>query len=187
MLRIYVTITTFACLSFFGVTVAAAQGDIDFAALAKPLYESIASGNYAAAAAFALVLLVALVRRYGGERYPILSHKLIAPLLVFTASFAAAVASTAVADASVTLGTLFAALKVAVYASGGYTVAKLYLDAVKGKAPSWLQAPLAILSAILSAKGNAKAAAITKAEKAGEKAVEEQPSLGIDLDFKDVE
>jgi uncharacterized membrane protein len=188
MLRIYATATVlfYVLLSFFGVTIAAAQGD-ELAELAKPLYRAIAEGQYAAAAALGLVLLVALVRRYGGSRYPILSHKLVAPLLVLVASFGAAVASATLAGASVSAATAYAALKVAVLASGGYAMLKPYLERLGEWAPSWAKPFVAILSAIISSKSNAKAAAIKKAEKAGEKAVEDSPAKGIDIDFTDVE
>ena len=188
MLRIYTTAAAYAILSFFGLTLAvAASGEVDFGALAKPLYESIAQGNYAAAAAFGLVLLVAVVRRYGGSRYPILSHKLVAPAIVLLGSLGAALASAFVSGAGVSLATLYAALKVAAYASGGYAVAKVYLDALGAKSPKWAKPFIAILSAILSAKGNAKKAAVKKAEKAGDNAVKDSPAQGIDIDFTDVE
>jgi len=185
MLRFYATATVYAFLSFFVATLAVAQGD-ELAELAKPLYQAIAEGQYAAAAALGLVLLVALVRRYGGARYPILSHKLVAPLLVLLASFGAAVASATLAGASLSVGMAYAALKVAVLASGGYALTKPYLAKLGEWVPSWAKPFVAILSAIVSAKSGAKAAAIKKAEKAGDKAIEDSPAKGIDIDFTDI-
>ena len=185
MIRIVFTCISFFFLSFFGTAAAFAQTDSeDLAAIAKAIYEGATSGQYAFAAAMGVVLLVALLRRYGGARWPILSHKLVAPVLVLLASFGGAVASALGAGAAVSMGTLWAALKIAALGAGGYSILKPYIGALGDKAPAWAQPLIAILAAIFSAK---QGAADAKAAKAGQDAVAADPGAGVPIKFTDVE
>jgi len=183
-MRIVLTSIAFFFLSFFGTAAAFAAADPeDLSAIAKAIYEGATSGQYAFAAAMGVVLLVALLRRYGGSRWPILSHKLVAPALVLVAAFGGAVASALGAGAPVNAGTLWAALKIAALSAGGYALLKPYIGLLGSKFP-WAQPLLAILSMVFDAK---QGAADAKAKKAGEDAVSSDPGAGVPIVFTDVE
>lgn len=173
------TAFVFMSLSFVATALAMAQGE-DLAELAKPVLESVLAGNYMYAAALSLVLAVALVRRYGGAKWPLLASKKAAPFLVLVGSFGAAMATSLSAGAGVTLAMTWGAVKVAVAAAGGYGLLKPILQGLQKRAPGWMAPAFSVLTWVFSTR-------IKAAEAAGRAAVEANPSLGIDLEFEDVE
>lgn len=175
----YLTAALFMLLSFFATGVAMAESE-GLADLAAPVLSAVTSGNYAYAAALALVLGVALVRRFGGAKYPFLASKKFAPVLVLIGSFGSALAITLGAGQAISLAMLWTSVKVAIGAAGGYSLAKPLLNFVQDKLPAWAWPAFAIFDGIFKSKDKA-------AEAAGLKAVQDNPSQGIGIKFKDVE
>lgn len=174
----YLTATLFMLLSFFATSVAMAQSE-SLSELAGPVLSAVTDGNYAYAAALALVLLVALVRRFGGAKYPFLASKKFAPVLVLVGSFGAAMAVTLGAGQALSLGMAWVAVKVAIGAAGGYSLAKPLLDFVQSKLPSWAWPLFSVFDAVFKSKTKA-------AEAAGKQAVLDNPSEGPDVAFRDI-
>lgn len=181
----YLVSLFFMVLSFVGTSIALAQSD-GLADLAKPVLDAVLSGQYVFAAASALVLGVALLRRYGGSRYPILASKKAAPFLVLLGAFGAALATSLSAEAAITVAMSWAALKVAVVAAGGYSLLKPILQGMQKRAPAWADPLFAVAGWVFDARTKAAEAKIAKAIDAGVAAVEENPSEGIPGDFTDV-
>ncbi len=187
----FLTTLFFMTLSFFGTAVVMAQ-DENLSELARPVLDAVLSGDYMYAAAAGLVLLVALVRRYGGAAHPFLASKKFAPVLVLIGAVAAALGTAVSAGASLfDVKVLWGAIKVAVAASGSYVFLKAALDPViarlKAHTPDKLKFIYALLEIVVQSGQKAQEAAIKKAVKAGDKAVAVQPSLGIDLKFDDID
>ena len=174
-------VAVIAAISFVGASVAFAQDPETIAQLSKPVLDAIMSGNYAAAAALGLVLAVALTRRYGGSRWPVLASATVAPFLVMLGSFGASLGTTLLADADLSGAMVIAALKVALYASGSYAMLKPIIAKLRKIAPPWMSPLFAIVDSIF----DAKAKAVEKATEAGRIAVEKNPGKGAGVDFKD--
>lgn len=174
----FLTAALFMMLSFFATSVAFAQGD-NLIDLAGPVLSAVTSGNYAYAAALALVLLVALVRRYGGAKYPFLASKKFAPVLVLLASFGSAMAITLGAGQALSLAMAWTSVKVAIGAAGGYSLLKPLFNFARDKAPAWMDPLFDLLNSVFASKDKA-------AEAAGRKAMKENPSTGTDVKFTDV-
>lgn len=163
----YLVALFFMFMSFVGTSVALAQTNGELIDLAKPVLDAVLGGNYMYAAALALVLGVALLRRFGGAKYPILASKKAAPFMVLAGSFGAALATSLSAGAGVSLVMAWGAIKVAVAAAGGYALLKPILARVP------------YLGALFSTRVRAKAA--------GRAAVKADPSDGPPVDFQDVD
>lgn len=177
----YLTLTVYMILSLFTTSVALAQSD-DLVALAGPVLDAVLGGSYAYGAALALVLGVALLRRYGGAKWPLLASKKAAPYLVLVGAFGAALATSLSAGAAVSTALLWGAFKVAAGAGYGYALLKPLVSALQAKSPAWLQPVFGLLDWVFSAKGRA-----AKAKAAGDKAVSDSPAKGPDVTFKDIE
>lgn len=170
------------CLfSFTGTSLAFAQASPDngnILDLAKPVLDAVMGGRFAYAASLALVLLVALGRRYGVSRWKFLATDAGGSLLVLLGAFGGALATALAAGAGMSWGLLWAAVGVAVSASGGYTLVKrLVVDPLlrplASKAPKWAQPLFKLLLWIFDNQS------VAKAEAAGEAAVEAKPSAGL--------
>lgn len=107
---------------------AASSADVNVLDLLQPLIDAFAHGRYVYAGSVALVLLCALARRYGGERFPTLHTNEGATALVFVGS-AAATLSAHLADPSARLTSTMAwdALCVGAGAIGGYAGLKMFV------------------------------------------------------------
>ena len=180
------SIFVFMVLSFFGVSAAMAQQE-GLAELAKPVLDAVLSGSYAYAAALALVLGVALLRRYGGAKWPLLASKKAAPYLVLVGSFGAALATSLSAGAGITLAMTWGALKVAAGAGYGYAVLKPIFMGLQKRAPGWMSPVFDVVGWVFETRTKAAEARIAKAIDAGVVAVESNPSAGLPTTFKDVE
>jgi len=178
----YLSAFVFTLLSFFGASVAMAQTNTELIDLAKPVLDAAMSGNYMYAVALMLVLSVALVRRFGGARWPILASKKVAPFLVMVGSFGAALATSLGAGASISGAMLWGAVKIATVAAGGYSLLKPLLDALQKRAPKWAQPLFGMVGWIFSSRDRAE-----RAKAAGQKAVKENPAQGLPKNFTDVE
>ncbi|TQF09182.1 hypothetical protein FJV41_45945 [Myxococcus llanfairpwllgwyngyllgogerychwyrndrobwllllantysiliogogogochensis] len=95
-----------------------------FEAFAQLLLDAVTSRNYALLAALVVVLLVYLLRKFGGAFIPFLRTDRGGAVLVLGVSLAGAVANALAAGAPFSLALLVTALKVALTAAGGFTVIK---------------------------------------------------------------
>lgn len=171
-------------LVFAGTALAAGEvtpDDGTLLDLARPVFAQITSGNYLGAAAFTLVLAVALVKRYSGAgNFGRLVHSNVGGLLTtFLMAFFGAIGTATLASASWSWAMLRAAGGVGFIAIGGYTAAKILYSSLvewswfKTKAPAWLRAVASVLGLVLD-----KPAAIKAAQAAGAAAVKAKPAPG---------
>jgi hypothetical protein len=154
----------------------------DLLSLAKPVLAAVMSGQWAAGACLALVLLVAAARKHGAKRWPALATDAGGTALTLAGSFGGALATALLAGSAPTLALVWTALGIAVAASGGYTMIKRLalplLGAIVARLPAWASAPAkAVLEVVASLLG-AGPAAIKKAETAGKEAVDAKPATG---------
>lgn len=181
-LRLMLSCVVFFLASFVGVAIASAQSD-QLSELAKPVLEAVLAGDYALATALGVVLVVSLLRRYGGQYVPVLAHPLVAPILVLLASVGGSIATSAAAGAAVGMVTVWMALKTSLFSAAGYALTKPYFEFLEGKAPAWLKPLIAPLAAILRLVFKARREAAAK--RAGDAAVAANPAEGANVAFKD--
>lgn len=175
--------TIIAYFSFVGVALAgnAVPEDGSLLDLAKPVYEAIMGGQFWLAAMFGLIFLTTAAKRYlPGKAGAFVNGEYGQPITVLLLSFggAGATALLAAGPGAVLTGALaWAALKVAVAATGGYQLLKQLLapliKKLADKAPAWMQPLFSVLLWVFS-----KPTAIEKAEKAGDDAVAANPPTG---------
>ncbi len=131
-----------AMFSFSGVAIAAnavdpADGSLD---AAKAVYDAIAGGHSAYAAALALVLAVALVRKYAGGYCKWMHTDAGSTVLVLAGAYGTALAASLAGGGALTSHLAWSALVVAVGASGGYAAVKrLVVDPLAPELPAWLR------------------------------------------------
>jgi hypothetical protein len=175
----------FAAAAFASTSVAvaaapAATPDPGLLDLARPVYEAVLHGQWYLAAALALVLVVALVRRYAGPRVPFLHSDAGGALLALVGSYGGAVATALAAGGAVFSAHLaWVALTVAIAAAGGYSLIKKliitpFLVPWAAKAPAWLKPLLAIVIWIFE-----RPDPVSQATAAGDAAVAAHPSTGV--------
>lgn len=173
-----------AYFSFIGVALAAGAvvpQDGSILDLAKPVYEAILGGQWWLGAMLGIVLLTTAAKRYlPGKLGTWVNGDYGQPLTVLLLSFggAGAAALLAAGPGAVVTGTLlWAALKVAVGAAGGYSLLKQLLAPViqkfAAKAPAWMQPLFSVVLWVFS-----KPSAVAVAEKAGDDAVAAKPAEG---------
>jgi hypothetical protein len=171
-----------ALLAFTGTALAAeaATGaDGSWLDMLKPLYDAMAGGHYAYAAALTIIVMVALVKRYLGDKWTWLHSDAGGSAMALTAAAATAAAtSLAAPGATMTLDLMKSALLVGVGAAGGYAVLKNLiveplLIPLQAKAPAWAKPILQLVIWIFD-----KPDAIKIAEAAGSAAVAAQPAQG---------
>lgn len=154
--------------------------------LLKPVYNAFAGGHYAYAAALGVIAGVALLKRYAGSgKFGAFVHgdfggSLSALLMAAAGASAAALAAP---GAHVTLALLKSALLVGIGAAGGYAMLKNLiieplLKRYGSKLPSWMQ-PLVALAEAFFGHGSDGAAALAKAQAAGDAAVAAKPAQGV--------
>lgn len=195
----YLVAALVALLSFTG-TALAASGTVALAAtmdavppdaswidLAKPVLEALVHGNPLLAGALAIVLAVALARKYlapKGGRWAFLSTDAGGTGLTFLGALGTALAAAVTAGTAPSWALIVAALTTAAVASGGYTGMKRlvapFLRWLVSKLPAKAR-PFAngILSVVLWAfESKSAATKVAEAEAAGAAAVEAKPSTG---------
>jgi hypothetical protein len=160
-------------------TVAVPDPDGNLLDFAAPILDAIKNGNGWIAAALTLIVASAAARRYLAPKLPFLKTAFGAVVLVFTASYGAAVLTGLAAAGTSTLNAslAYAAFKVALAAAGGFSVLRpLLVDLVEpfvvGKLP-WLKPVFDLLTWAFD-----KPDAIADATKAGDDAVKQKPSGG---------
>ncbi|QSQ17171.1 hypothetical protein [Myxococcus landrumensis] len=94
---------------------------------ARLVLDAVTSRNYALLAALVVVLLVYLLRKFGGAFVPFLRTDRGGALLVLGVSLAGAVANALAAGAPFSLALVLTAAKVALTAAGGFTLVKRLL------------------------------------------------------------
>lgn len=180
-MKIYLTSLFLLVLSFLGTSVAMAQGE-DLGELAKPVLDAIMGGQYALGAALGLVLAVALLRRYGSDRWPVLDSSAAGSILVLVGGFGAASATSITAGEALSWALAYSALKVALFAAGGFSILKPLVLALQGKAPSWAKPVLGLVGWVFDKPNKA-----ARAEAVGAAAVEASPGEGSQIAFRDFE
>lgn len=182
-LPLLVSLVLIALASFGATAFAAGQvadPESSLLDLVKPVYDALSGGHYAYAGALLVILLVALTKRYLGDRIAWFHSDAGGSLLALLASSAAALGSgLASPGAVITLSLLKSALLVGVGAAGGYAMIKNLiveplLKPLAAKAPAWMQPIFAMVFWIFD-----KPSAIVTATKAGDTAVAAHPSIGV--------
>jgi hypothetical protein len=178
-----------AALAFFSfIATAAAAGtavpeDGALLDLARPVFDAIMHGQWWLAASLALILVVAAIKKYAPGKFGAWAHSdLGGSILVLGASFggAAATGLLAAGTGAMSLALAWTALKVALAASGGYSLLKKlvmpYVRKLGDKAPAWMKP---IFSMLLWAF-DSNAQVVAAAEQAGNDAVAANPPTGAD-------
>lgn len=175
-----------AFLTFTGVTVAFAAGETTAQAaetpmvdMLRPILDAARGGQGMLAACLTLVLAVALAKRYGAARFPVLHTDIGGAALTLLGSFGGALATTLMAGAAPSLGLAASALGVAFAAAGGYSMAKRLLvptlRALQAKLPASMRPLLGLVLWVFD-----KPSPVAKAEAAGAAAVAAHPAPGIE-------
>lgn len=181
----------------FGATAlaagAVAPANTSLLDLAKPVYEAISSGHYIACAALALILAMALVRRYapslpkvGTAIGKFLNSDAGNAISTLVVSFAGAVATGAAAGVhwgGLSTHLLWTSLLVGVTAVGGYEVLlHLLAGPVLSKLEAWAEAKWPFLAPVfnlLMGVFNKQSTGLADAKKAGDAAVAANPAPGV--------
>jgi hypothetical protein len=167
--------------SFAGTALAADAIDTDSSSvdIAKAIYDAFAGHHYAYAAAIAVILIVALVKRYLGPKVAWLHSDAGGSVLVLAGATATAMASSLAGGGPVTLDLFKTAAMVGVGAAGGYALLKNliinpFIVPLAAKAPAWAQPILGVILAIFD-----KATPTETATAAGNAAVTATPAAGV--------
>lgn len=161
---------------------AASPTDGNLTDLARPIFDEIMKGHYIAAAAFALVLSVALVKRYApGKAGDFVHSDAGGAATTLLMAFGGALATATVGGAPWTWGMAWAAAGVGVTAAGGYTMLKkLFIEPLfrplVAKLPAWMQPIAAMVLWVFDRPVSATEAA----DAAGVVAVQDKPAAGAD-------
>lgn len=153
--------------------------------LARPVFDEIMKGHYIAAAALALILVVALIKRYAPGKFGDFVHSDAGgSLTTLLMAFGGALATATMGGAAWTWGMLPAAGKVAFFAAGGYVLLKKLivepiLKPLSTKTPAWM-APLWGLLFFAFDRKVSEADALAGAKAAGDAAVLASPAGGVD-------
>lgn len=102
----------------------AGGADPDLLELFRPVWEAISSGNYGLAAAGAVVLIGAVLTRWGASIWGWFSTGAGRAAIVLLTAFGGALFAALQAGAPVSVGVIWASLKLAVTAAGLYSLAK---------------------------------------------------------------
>lgn len=166
-----------------GAAVSTTAGDGSAFDLLRPVYDAFTTGHYAYAGMLALVLVVALLKRYAPAKYGIsdfVHGDVGGSLLTLFASFGGAMATSLAGGVGVSFDMAKTATLIAVGAAGGYAmIKKLIVEPLRTsvwyqtKAPAWLKAALQVVFWVFD-----KPDPVAAAEDAGQKAVEAKPGAG---------
>lgn len=173
-----------ALFAFAGTAFAAGEvtpNDGSLLDLARPVFDQVMAGHYFAATCLALVLAVALLKRYATTgKVGTFVHSDVGGLATtFAMAFFGAAATAAIAGGSWSWALIRTAGGVGAAAIGGYTAAKiLYAKLTESawyaaKAPAWLKPIVALFGFVLD-----KPSAVKNAQAAGDAAVKANPAPG---------
>jgi hypothetical protein len=152
--------------------------------LAKPIFDEVMKGHYVAAAAAALILSMALIRRYApGKAGEFVHSDLGGSLSTLLMSMFGAIFTATVGGAAWHWNMLWMAFIVGITAMGGYTAIKRLIVVplllpLQSKLPVWAQPALNLVLWIFDRKFGADP--VKDAEAAGNAAVAKNPPTGAD-------
>lgn len=180
---VFIGIITFGATSFAAGTAAGTADSSSLLDLLKPVFDAFNGGHYAFAAALLVIALVALVKRYFGDKIAFLHSDAGGSLLALVMAGATASATALAAPgAHFTLALLKSSLLVGVGAAGGYSMLKaLLVDPILVpylSKRSW-GAPVLLVINFIFSHGAAAAQAQATATAAGEAAVTAKPATGV--------
>lgn len=177
-------LTSLFCFTGTALAAEAATGtDGSWLDMLKPLYDAMAGGHYAYAGALTIIVMVALVKRYLGDKWSWLHSDAGGSAMALTAAAATAAATSLAAPGAVmSLDLMKSALLVGVGAAGGYAVLKNLiveplLIPLRSKMPAWAQPILGAVIWIFDHQDSG-AQAVKQAEQAGDAAVKAAPAQG---------
>lgn len=178
------SVAALAFLSFGATAIAAGEvtpDDGSLLDLARPVFDAVMHGQWWLGAALAVVLLTAAAKKYLPDAYggKYVRSELGAMATAFLLSFGGAIATTMAAPgAAMTMAVAMAALKIGAAAVGGWMILHKVMQVVVAT-KFWndrVPAPVkALVSFVLGLVGSS---AISKAEKAGQEAVDASPPQG---------
>lgn len=163
---------------------AVAPEDGNLLDLARPIFDEIMKGHYTAAAALALVLSVALVKKYApGKAGQFVHSDPGGALTTLLMSFGGALATATMGGAAWSWGMMWTAGSIAFSAAGGYVLFKKLLvepilKPLSKKTPMWM-APVWSIVFFLFDKKISEAEALKQATDAGAAAVAAKPATGV--------
>lgn len=157
--------------------------------LAKPVFDAVMHGQWWAAASLALVLAMALTRKYMPSSWKTgTKGDIVGVVTTFGMAFFGAIATTLAGPgaAAMSFAVALTALKIGVAAIGGYSILhKLAAWLVaSGELPAWAVPVVKLVTAMI---GSNAAATLKKAEDAGDAAVKAEPPKGMAGDDKIIE
>lgn len=165
---------------------AVAPTDSSWTDLLQPVWDSFRAGHYAAGGAAAIILAVALAKRYlPGKAGAFANGAIGSSIAVLVGSFAAAIGVATADGAGLSWTIVKTAGAVAIGASGLYTLVKdLVIDPLTSsnwyatKAPAWLKAIMSVVLFVFSSKNPSAPATEQAAADAGKAAVIAAPPTG---------
>lgn len=177
------TLTASIAFAFTSDTPTPTSTDPSILDLFRPVYEAFTSHQYALMTSALIVLVVAALRRYFGDKIPWLHTDAGGSALVFIGSAAtASTAALAVPGAHFTLDLFRNAIMIGLTAAGGYAAIKnLIVEpilkplAAKWPSLSWL---FDVVTWIFDHEGSSGTDAANKADAAGAAAVASKPAQG---------
>lgn len=191
LVGLFCLITVFAATSFAGTV---AQGDEQsWLELLRPVYDSFKSGQYLLAGMTALLVVVALLRKYAGSIPKVgpsiakfLATDVGGVVMTLVASFATSM-SIQLANAGVSWSMTKTAAVIAVGAAGGYSMIKKLL--VEPLLRPWYEKSTGIVHTVLGIALYLFTSPdpVAKAEAAGTAAVAATPPTGMGTNVKEVE
>lgn len=184
---VLVFMAVFTATALAADAAAAATGEAGMLDMLRPVYDAFTSGQYLYAGMLALVLTVALVKRYAGPHVPFLQGDIGGSLLTLVASFAGALATSLAGGVGVSFAMVKTATMIAVGAAGGYSLIKrLIIDPIlrplAAKAPAWTQPLFGLVFFIFD-----RPSPVAVAEAAGDAAVKANPPTGTEAVSKPTE
>ena len=173
------SILTIAAGFFGGFALAASPAFADsLSDAAQAVVNTLVAGHYTEAAILGIILAVAGFRKFAPERWAFWRGDVGGGLLVLIMSFGAALAAGLKGGDAFSISMVWTAFKLAALSSGGYTLVKRLGAAAIAKLPLPLWVRRALTGALWLFKPGG-AAAIAKAEKAGQAAVDAKPATGV--------
>lgn len=150
--------------------------------LARPIFDEVMKGNYTAAVVLALILAVALVKRYApGKAGEFVHSDMGGSLTTMVMAMLGAIATATMGGAAFSWGMLTTAAAIGVAAMGGYTAIKRLIiepliRPLAAKAPAWAQPLFGLVLWIFDRRFQGDA--VKAAEASGNAAVVANPAGG---------
>lgn len=166
-------------------TAISSASDPSFNDVTKAIFDAVMHSQWWAVAAYAVILASIGARKYMPEAWKTgAKGDVVGMATTFLIAGAGAVATAAITPgAAMTLAVLATAAKIGVAAIGGYTIIHKVAGwlAQAGWLPTWAVPIVKLLAALVGSN------AVSKAEAAGQKAVEAKPATGMAGDDKIIE